>query len=243
MVTVVVPVSPIKEHPEISIVSETIASVRHHLKDAEILLCFDGVREEQSDRRADYEEAIRRILWKADKQWKACVPFIFDRHLHQVGMLRRVIETIETPLMLFVEQDTPLVTDEFIAWDDITQFILSGQSNCVRLHHEGVLPKEHLPMMHGEECGYIRTSQFSARPHIATLAFYRQLLEHFSPEACSFVEDLAHGILDQAYKLDGMRGWNMWRLHIYAKDPNNLKRSLHLDGRAGEAKYDGEQVF
>jgi hypothetical protein len=145
--------------------------------------------------------------------------------------------------MMYVEADTPLVTDELIAWDDITQFILSGKSNCVRLHHEGVLPKEHLPMMHGEEDGYIRTSQFSARPHIATTAFYRQLLSHFSPDANCFIEDKAHGVIDQAFKVDGMAGWNLWRLHIYGKDPNNLKRSLHLDGRAGEAKFDESQRF
>lgn len=237
------PVSVIKSHPDISILTETLASVRHHLPDCEILLCFDGLRKEHADRRQDYEESIRRTLWHCDKVLGNVAPFIFDRHMHQVGMLRAVLDEIRTPLLMFVEQDTPLVTDELIAWDDITQFILSGQSNCVRLHHEGVLPKEHLPMMHGEECGYIRTSQFSARPHVATLAFYRQLLQHFSPDAKCFVEDKAHGVLDQAFKVDGMAGWNLWRLHIYAKDPNNLKRSFHLDGRAGEPKLDETQVF
>lgn len=243
MLTVVIPVSPIASHPETHILEETIASVRHHLKDAEIILCFDGVREEQESRRGDYEEAIRRVLWKADKQWGAVVPYLFDTHLHQVGMLRAVIETIETPLMLFCEQDTPLVTSEFIAWDSITEFITSGKSNCVRLHHEAVIPEPHLPMMLGVEEDFIRTSQFSARPHVATVAFYRQLLAKFSPNANAFVEDLAHGIIDEAYKRDGMAGWNLWRLHIYGKDPNNLCRSRHTDGRAGEAKFDGKQIF
>lgn len=241
-ISVVIPISPIKQHPEISILAETVASVRHHLPSAEIFLMFDGVRAEQESHRDDYEEAIRRTLWAA-KQWGAVVPFIHDSHLHQVGMLRQVIDHITTPLLLFCEQDTPLVVDELIAWDDMVAFIESGQSNCIRLHHEGVLPQEHLPMMHGEECGYIRTSQFSARPHLATVAFYRQLLEHFSPDANAFVEDKAHGVIDQAYKLDGMAGWNLWRLHIYAKDPNNLKRSWHSDGRAGEPKWDSSQTF
>lgn len=242
-ISVIVPISPIKQNPEISILSETIASIRHHLPDSEIILCFDGVRPEQDPRRGDYEEAIRRILWTADRSWGAVVPFVWDDHLHQVGMLRRVIETIETPLMMLVEQDTPLVCDEFIAWDSITEFIMSGKSNCVRLHHEAVLPQEHLPMMHGVEEDFIRTSQFSARPHVATVAFYRQLLAKFSPDAQCFVEDLAHGLIDEAYKRDGMAGWNLWRLHIYAKDPNNLCRSRHTDGRAGEPKWDSLQTF
>jgi hypothetical protein len=242
VITVVVPVSPIKSHPDTHVLEETLDSVRHHLPDAELFLMFDGVRKEQAKRIGDYEEAIRRTLWVA-KSWGAVVPFIFDRHKHQVGMLRHVLDEIRTPLLMFVEQDTPLVTDELIAWDNITDFITSGQSNCVRLHHEGVIPEPHLPMMHGEEQGYIRTSQFSARPHVATVAFYRKLLDCFTPDANCFVEDKAHGVIDQAFKLDGMAGWNLWRVHIYAKDPNNLKRSWHLDGRAGEAKWDDQQTF
>jgi hypothetical protein len=243
VITAVIPVSPIKSHPDISILTETVESIRHHLPDAELIITFDGVREEQSERKTDYEEAIRRTLWKADHQWGNVDPWIFEGHTHQVGMMRAVLDEIRTPLLLYVEQDTPLVTDEPIHWDAITEFILSGRSNCVRLHHEGVIPEPHLPMMHGNEDGFIRTSQFSARPHVATVAFYRRLLSEFSENANAFIEDKAHGIIDQAFKLDGMTGWNLWRLHIYAKDPTNLKRSLHLDGRGGGPKWAEKQVF
>jgi hypothetical protein len=243
MITVFIPVSPIKSHPSTEILEQTIDSVRYWLPDAELIVTFDGVREEQEHCRADYEESIRRSLWLLDKKYQPTVPYIFDKHTHQVGMLRTVLDQVHTPLLMFVEQDTPLVTNQPIEWNAITHFIQAGRSNCVRLHHEAVIPEEHLTMMHGEENGFIRTSQFSARPHIATVAFYRQLLHHFSPDANCFVEDLAHGILDNSFKQDGMAGWNLWRLHIYARDPNNLKRSLHTDGRAGENKFDEAQVF
>ena len=61
-ITAVIPVSPIKSHPEIGILTETLDSIRHHLPDAEMIVTFDGVREEQEDRRGDYEEATRRTL-------------------------------------------------------------------------------------------------------------------------------------------------------------------------------------
>lgn len=243
MITVVVPVSPIASHPSTEILDQTLDSIRFWHPTAEIILSFDGVRAEQKQRQRDYDEFTRRALWKADHHYHGVFPWIWDEHRHQVGMLRGIIDQIRTPLMLFVEQDTPLVIDEPIDWDAITEFIMSGRSNCVRLHHEAVLPEPHLALMHGVEDGFIRTSQFSARPHVATVAFYRRLLEMFSPNACSFVEDKAYGVIDNAYRLDGMAGWNLFRLHIYAKDPANLKRSLHLDGRAGEPKWDELQRF
>ena len=51
-----------------------------------------------------------------------------------------------------------------------------------------------------------------------------------------------HGIVAEAFNQYGMLGWEQWRLHIYAPE-GNMKRSYHLDGRAGEPKYDTEQVF
>jgi hypothetical protein len=101
-------------------------------------------------------------------------------------------------------------------------------------------------MMHSHDGGFIRTSQWSQRPHIASVAYYRRILDsHFSADAKCFIEDKMHGVLDQAYILDGIAGWNQHRIHIY--DPGNgngnMKRSYHTDGRAGERKYDERQIF
>lgn len=244
-VTVIVPVSPIASHPETHILEETIASVRHHLPDSEIILTFDGVRPEQEDRRQDYEEAIRRTLWLADHAWGNVCPFIHDSHRHQSGMMRAALDEVRTPLLLYVESDTPLVTDELIAWPAITEFILSGQSNLVRLSHESHLLPAHSHMHHGTDHAglFTRTSQYSARPHVAAVAYYRRCLDsYFTPHARSFLEDRLHGVVDEAWNTDGMAGWNQHRLHIYTPE-GNIKRSWHSDGRAGEAKFDDTQVF
>jgi hypothetical protein len=269
--TVVVPVSPIASHPSTEILNEALDSVRFHHPTAEILLCFDGVRAEQESRRVDYEEFIRRALWRADHHYKAVCPFIFESHMHQSGMMRAVLDEIKTPLLMYVESDCPLVTDEPIDWDFIATLLEWGDSNCVRLHHEGTIPDDHQHMMHGWESDYsgdrwgytdnfMRTSQWSQRPHIATTAYYRRILaDHFTTDAKCFIEDKMHGVVDNAYRIDGMHGWNQHRLHIYmpAKheptgDPTgppihtsypNIKRSYTTDGRAGGPKFDDTQVW
>ena len=244
MITAIVPVSPIRSHPDTTILEETLDSIRTCLPDAEIFLTFDGVRVEQHRRRRDYSEHIRRALWLADHHYGNILPFLFPEHRHQTGMMRSVIDHIHTPLLMYVEQDTPLVTDEPIDWESIRHFIMSGQSNLVRLHHEGVIPADHEKMMHNHDGGFIRTSQWSQRPHIASVAYYRRILDsHFSANSKCFIEDKMHGVLDEAYNVDGMPGWNQHRVHIYDPGNGNMKRSYHTDGRDGEAKYDTTQVF
>jgi hypothetical protein len=242
VISVVVPCSPIASHPKTHILEETIGSIRHHLPSSEILLSFDGVRPEQESRRADYEESIRRTLWLA-KQWGAVCPFVWDEHLHQVGMLRRVIETIETPLLMFVEQDTPLVCDELIAWPAVIDYLMAGEADSVRFAHEAMVHPEHAHMTVGLDGIFMRTCQFSARPHVATVAYYRRILEsHFSPEARCFTEDVMHSVCHEAYKRDGLSGWRQHKLTLY-HPTGNIKRSYHLDGRAGEPKLDESQTF
>lgn len=246
-VTIIIPTSPIKSHPDTTIIDETIRSVRHHFPTAEIIITFDGVRPENEDRRSNYEEFIRRLLWKCNYEYKNVLPLIFDEHLHQTGMARKTLEYIKTPLLLYVEQDTPLVIDEYIDWNHITEVMAKGLADVIRFHHEAVIPKEHSHMIHGHQklcsCDFMRTSQWSQRPHLSTVAFYRRILNtEFSEGAKSFIEDKMHGVCHEAYLNDGMFGWDNYRILIYLPG-ENIKRSYHTDGRAGEAKYDDTQVF
>lgn len=254
-VTVVVPVSPIPSHPGTEILDETIASIRHHLPDAPIIVTFDGCRSEDEARHVDYDEHIRRALWRLDKLHGNVRPYLYDNHQHQTGMMRAVLPDIATPLMMYVEHDAPLVTDEPIDWDAVIDFLESGRSDLVRFHHEGVIPREHEYLMHhaerlwgaenkGRRAAFICTSQWSQRPHVATTAFYRRIIETcFTSDARSFIEDRMHGIAHEAHVHSGMLGWQQYRLHIYDPGGGNMKRSYHTDGRNGSAKYDETQVF
>jgi len=244
VITVVTPVSPIKSHPDTTILEETITSVRALLPSAEIFLTFDGIRDEQTSRKADYDEFIHRTLWLADHVWGNVVPFLFDEHEHQSGMMRHIIDKIDTSLLLYVEQDTPIVTDEPIDMPAIEQMILDGESNLVRLYHEGVMPAEHMHLMHGRSNQFIETSQWSQRPHVASTAYYRRILNsHFTAGSKCFIEDRMYGILEEAERIDGYQGWVQHRIHIYDPGNGNMKRSYHTDGRAGESKFDDTQVY
>src|SRR5438128_265611 len=126
-ITVLVSTSPIPSHPSTAVIDETIASVRKQLPDSEIILMCDGVRPEQEDRRGDYEEYLRRVLWKADHEWGNVLPLVSDEHLHQAGCTKRALEHINTRLMLFVEGDTPL-TDGYIPWGALVNVSRNGET-------------------------------------------------------------------------------------------------------------------
>lgn len=216
---------------------ETLDTIRGHLPDAEVILTFDGVRGEQESRRPAYEEYIRRALWVCDKKYGNVCPIIADEHQHQTGMMRAALKEVRTPLVLYVEHDTPLTPDCPIPFGTISKFIQSGASNLVRFHHEAHIPAPHKHLMHGREgVIYTKTTQWSQRPHVASVEYYRWVMEtYFSPNSRSFIEDRMHGAVQDD-------GWDKHKLHIYTPD-GNIKRSYHLDGRAGGPKWEAEQVF
>lgn len=242
-ITVIVTASPIASHPDTRILDETIASVRAQLPDSEIILTFDGVRAEQEHLRGAYEEHIRRALWKADHQWRHVLPLVFDEHLHQAACTKRAIERVSTPLILFIEQDTPL-HDREIPWTAIADTITSGDANVVRFSHEASILEPHRYLMLDTAPQKVRgvpmtrTIQWSQRPHLASLAFYRDLLTRYFPgDERNFIEDVVYGKLAVAHNVDGDMGWLGWRTWIYTPE-GNIERSYHTDGREGASKFD-----
>lgn len=235
-ITVVIPTSVLPSHPSLAIIEETLASVRHHLPDSEIILQIDGLRDEQADRKKDYDEYKTQILWNCLHKYKNVLPIVFDEHSHQSNMMRETIDLIRTPLMLYVEGDAPLVTDLEIDWAKCVEFIMSGEANTIRFHHEGVIPKEHDNLMLGVKDGFMRTVQWSQRPHLSTVLYYKESVLPTVREKY-FIEDTYHGTVMNDWVDYGRIGWNKHRLWIYYPDPDNIKRSYHTDGREGGLKF------
>lgn len=243
-ITVLVPFSPIPSHPRITVLAETMATIRDRLPTAEIIVMVDGVRPEQEHRRADYEEATRRLIWRAqhDPAWRGVLPLVFDDHHHQAAMTRRALDLVTTPHVLFVEQDTPLIGA--IPFEGLADALDTGAVNLIRLSHEAAVlePHRHLmlddqPMIVGD-VPLIRTVQWSQRPHLATTAFYRRIIgEFFGAGARSFIEDVMHGVVDNRWRRHGGAGWSQFRLAIYAPQGGDIKRSGHIDGREDDPKY------
>lgn len=241
MITAVIPSSVLPSHPSTAILEETIASIRHHLPDAEIIVQLDGLREEQQDRLDDYNEYKKRVLWKCLHEWTNVLPVIFEEHSHQTDMMKETIGMIRTPLMLYMEHDAPLVTDEKIDWHKCQRFILDGHANTIRFHFEGRVPEEHTHLMLKQKGDFLQTIQWSQRPHLSSVPYYRDIVLPTTREKF-FIEDTFHGVVQGDYYADGELGWYKHRLWIYTP-AKNIKRSYHLDGRAGGRKFttDDEQ--
>lgn len=241
-ITVVIPTSPIPSHPSTAILEETISTVRTHLPDAEIILLFDGVREEQENFRASYEQYIYKVLWKCLHEWKNVLPIIFDEHQHQANMTKAVLQYIQTPLLLFVEHDTPLTPDREIPFDGIAKAVISGEADIVRLHHEALILDVHKHLMFDDVSQNIqgvpmmRTQQWSQRPHVASVAFYKRILNDYFTGNKTMIEDRMYGVVEQACR-DGIMGWHNFRLWIYTPE-GDIKRSYTTDGRQGEDKFE-----
>lgn len=242
-ITVVIPTSPIPSHPSGEILRQTVHSVRERLPHAEIHVLFDGVRDEQHHRTDDYWAYVRSAVLSMNAD-PATVPWLHFQHRHQSGMFRRVLNEIRTPWVLFVEHDTPLDGD--IDFAEMLHVMSHDDVRFMRLHHETHIHEtsEHLFLetVGVPERQYLRTVQWSQRPHLASTDWYRDIMEtYFGLESRTMIEDVMHGIVQQHHvgnRKRLLRGWETWRMAVWAPSPGNIKRSGHLDGRETEEKYD-----
>lgn len=239
-ITVIIPTSPIISHPSTAIIEETVGSVRSQLPDAEILIGCDGIRPQLARYTETYTEYLEALIWKC-REWRA-VPFVFPTWQHQAALTRHLLTKIRTPLLLFVEHDTPLIGQ--IPWRQLGHLILNEDYWLIRLHHETQIPREHNWLMRGAESRFqegqdyrfLKTVQWSQRPHLARTENYRIWLDaYFSTGARTMIEDRMHGIVERAE-------WEDFKIAIY--HPNRgIQRSRHLDGRGPDPKYESEFVF
>lgn len=236
-ITIVLVTSVLPSHPDTKIIDETIKALRVHLPHNEIIMQIDGLRAEQQDRKDDYDAYKSKILWKCLHEYKNILPVVFDEHEHQSGMMRKTIDKIKTPLMLYVEGDAPLTPDRIIDWQRCIDFIERGDANTIRFHFEAHIPDDHKHLMIGEPIDnlFLRTVQWSQRPHLSTVAYYRDIVLPTCDEHL-FIEDTFHSVVQNDYFNDGMFGWYKHRLVIYHPE-GDIKRSYTTDGRAGTRKF------
>lgn len=245
-ITVIVCSSPIESHPDTAMIEKTIEDVRVQLPDCEILLMLDKARPEYKSWYKSYDQYIEKVNWLCNNQWQNVLPIVFEEFGHQSGNTKAILDSVKTSVMLFVEHDTPITPDEKIEWQGLTQAIISGDANVIRLLHESHILPEHKQMTIGEaenHCGVrmTKTTQWSQRPHLASVAYYRRMLtDYFSTNAKTMIEDKMHGKVLEDFYRDGIQGWYNHRLWIYTPEGNNIKRSYHMDGRGSTPKYDME---
>jgi hypothetical protein len=227
-ITIVVVTSILPSHPDTLILDETIASVRSHFPENEIILQIDGLREERLERKDAYDEFKSRVLWKCLHQWKNVLPIIFDEHSHQTNMMKETIGLVQTAAIVYVEGDAPLTPDIEIDWQKCLDLLEYEKANTIRFHFEASIPVEHEHLMFGLEDGFMKTTQWSQRPHLSLTKYYREVVLPACDER-TFIEDKFHGVVQDD-------GWDKHKLWIYHPE-GSIKRSYHLDGRAGTRKF------
>jgi hypothetical protein len=244
----IIPTSPIYSHPSTDVIMETITSIWERAgEDAEILVLVDGVRREQAHRRTDYYDYVRRLC--LELEGTNVTPILFETHRHQAGMLGRIMAYGEwlAPYMCFVEHDTPLVND--ISFPEVINTIETYALSLMRFSHESEVLEPHRymfldqsPLVGGEDTvPFVRTLQWSQRPHVARTEFYREILDtYFTLDDITMIEDVIHGKVFSGKRMTGHQmafQWERWRLGLYHPLEGTIQRSTHTDGRAGEAMY------
>lgn len=234
-ITVVIPICPMPSHPSSEVLDQTLESIRERLPESEIILMFDGVNPGLMHLKAAYEEYKQKMLWRINNEMQNVVPVVFEEHKHQSLMLKEVMPMIQTPLILWSEQDTPLHND--IPFIELYEVILSGYANSIRFHHEASIHPDHQHLMLDDHpidilgVPLIRTMQWSGRPHLASTQFYKDIIAKYWTDKPEFIEHRMYGTV-----VEGQ--FDEFRLHLYAPEGTQV-RSLHLDGRRRGAKeYD-----
>jgi len=234
-ITVIISSSPILSHPSTHIIDETIKSIRWHLPEVPIFIMTDGVREEQRHLTEAYRQYRSDLVTKMllNPEWSHTMVLPFPEFTHQAVMTIKALEIVQTPLILFVEHDTPLV-DRPIDWEMLMTTANCRVSPMIRLHYDVRIHPEHQHLMFGKLTDrLIKTTQWHQRPHIANKKWYGDLLlKHFTPQSRTFIEDKIYGVVVEA-------PWEQYRLTVY--DPHgtgeDMKCSRDLNGRGDEQKY------
>lgn len=234
-ITVLIPVAPMPSHPSGEVLDQTLASIRERLPDSEIILMFDAVPPTLMHLKENYEKYTQDMLWRINHEMTNVVPLLFEQHSHQSLMLKKALEIVRTPLILWSEQDTPLHND--IPFDALSEVVLTGYANSIRFHHEASIHPEHEYLMLDQEPiqilgqPLIRTRQWSGRPHLASNQFYKEIAHKYLDDQPRFIEHVMYGVVVEG-------NYDEFRLHLYAPE-GTLVRSKHLDGRRyGAKEYD-----
>lgn len=213
--------SPMPSCPKTFIIDETIASVRERMPDEKILVLVDGFREGQGCSEEDYAEYRKRVTEKYNST------IVFDSWQHQSGMMRKALGVVDTPFLLFMENDVPLTGE--IPVGKLLKILERDDVNSVRMFHYERVHPDHQYMFGNprdvDGVPMMPTYQFSARPHFAKVEYYRKIMrEYFKPNDHEFIEEVMHPIC----RNDNWTNWH--KLWVYAPGTNFI-RSLHSDGR------------
>jgi len=235
-VTIVIPTSVSPIHPSTEIIDAVISGVRKYFPNNEIILQIDGLREEQSHRKDQYDEYKSRVLWKCLHEWKNVLPIVFESHEHQSNMMSKTIDLIKTPLMLYNEGDIALQDDLDVDWQEVVNMFNNDKAYTVRFYsYHYKIEEAHKHLMLEQKGNYVRSFQWSQQPHISRVDYYRNVvLPNTTPNL--FIEDKFYGkIFADCHET--LERWSEHRLWLYNPPGKDIRIVNNLDGRKGLRKF------
>lgn len=228
-VTVLVPTSPIPRHPDTSLIEECLQSVRFYFPSCRIVVMADGVREQVAHRKEQYEQYKNVLLQKLPGYGLGPSDvFFFHEYTQQCGMTSKVLQTVTTPNILFMEHDAILRRDPPINFEAIFGLLCSGRANLVRFYNWAEIWHEHRALMRGE-LGYagatfVKTVQYSQWPLVSNADYHRRLLRDNWKGDRKMIETVMYGpVVAQP--------WEHNKIVIYL---DGGLAFTHRDGRADE---------
>lgn len=235
-ITFIVPTSVLVTHPDTAIIDQVVSSIRGHFPNNEIILQVDGLREEQSHRKEQYDEYKNRILWKSLHEYSNVLPIIFDEHSHQSTMMEKTIDIINTPLMFYVEGDIAFKDDLDIDWNEVVGMLASEKAYTVRFYtFNKSIEKSHEHLMLEQDGKFIKTFQWSQQPHLSYVSYYKDVvLPNTTPKL--FIEDKFYGkIFSDCHETKDR--WDEHRLWLYNPPKKDIRIVNDLNGRKHLRKF------
>jgi hypothetical protein len=236
-ITIVMPTSVLPSHPDTGILDEVIRSIRQYFPDNEIVLQVDGLREEQSHRKEQYDEYKSRVLWKCLHEYKNVLPIMFDEHSHQSTMMQQSLHLITTPLMFYIESDIALRDNLNLDWQKALDMLDSKTAYTIRFYtFETQVVPAHEPLMMDRDGDFVQTFQWSQQPHITYVSYYRDMVLP-NTNYKSFIEDTFYGkVFSDCYETK--EAWNNHRLWLYNPlNKDDIRIVNNLDGRKHLRKF------
>lgn len=227
--TILIPTSFTPSCPATFLIDQAVRTIRHHLPEARISICCDGLRD-GVDRKTmtQYAGYCDTLLGRYDNAQVK----VFTESVNQIGMLEYWLATVTTPLILYLEHDFEVIADP-IEWDCIAEKILDHTYNYIKLSGMHRIPPEHEHLMHarkryglGDHTDFcvIETTQFSTWMHVASREWYQKMYDtHMIGHEGEMIEPTIYGILENA-------PWSYSRLAIYNPTQNAFARCQHWDG-------------
>lgn len=239
-ISILIPTSPIPSHPSTAILDETISNLRSYT-DARIIIMMDGVHQSISHRTEDYENYKKSVIEKIENsEYGECFYHDFEWHTHQAKMTETILANskyVSTPLLLFCEHDcSPIGEIPFKLLCNVLE--QSRGINYIRFNIFHEILEEHQYLMldkqpkHYNGVKLVKTIQWSQRPHIAKVKWYRDLLFTYFKDEKMMIEDRMHSVVVCKFK---SLGFDTFGLAIYTPEGNQL-RSYHSDGRGDDEK-------